>query len=104
GPGLPGFTTAPADTQLNADLLIMIFYLATTCFLLIELLMRHALVDLLIAVAPLAVIGYALPQTEWLGRLWTRALCGAVIAGFIQSVVPKPEEHMIKHQTKAKLV
>ena len=48
---------------------------------------RVALLVLLVAVAPLALIGHALPQTEGAARLWWRAICGLFAIQLGQSLV-----------------
>jgi len=48
---------------------------------------RVALLVLLVAVAPLALIGHALPQTEGAARLWWRAIAGLFAIQLGQSLV-----------------
>jgi hypothetical protein len=48
---------------------------------------RVALLVLLVAVAPLALIGHALPQTEGAARLWWRAVAGLFAIQLGQSLV-----------------
>ncbi len=48
---------------------------------------RVAMLVLLVAVAPLALIGHALPQTEGAARLWWRAICGLFAIQLGQSLV-----------------
>ena len=48
---------------------------------------RVAMLVLLVAVAPLALIGHALPQTEGAARLWWRALAGLFAIQLGQSLV-----------------
>ena len=48
---------------------------------------RVALLVLLVAVAPLALIGHALPQTEEAARLWWRAIAGLFAIQLGQSLV-----------------
>ena len=48
---------------------------------------RVALLILLVAVAPLALIGHVLPQTEGVARLWWRAVLGLFAIQIGQSLV-----------------
>ena len=48
---------------------------------------RVALLVLLVAVAPLALVGHALPQTEGAARLWWRAIAGLFAIQLGQSLV-----------------
>jgi hypothetical protein len=55
--------------------------------LLVTYIMRVALLTLLVAAAPLALICHALPQTEGTARLWWRAVAGLFVVQLAQSLV-----------------
>jgi hypothetical protein len=55
-----------------------------TMLLVIQQLMRLALVDVLLILAPLAGLLWILPQTQAWGRLWGRLFVGTVFAQAIQ--------------------
>lgn len=52
--------------------------------LLLQQLMRLALIDVLLVVAPLAFLGWILPQTQGWARLWTGLFLGTVFCQFVQ--------------------
>ncbi len=53
------------------------------------MLMRLALIDVLIVVAPLALLCWTLPQTQGWARRWSAAFSGAVFTQFLQIVALK---------------
>jgi hypothetical protein len=50
----------------------------------LQLLARIALLDLLIIVAPLGLVCFALPQTQAWARLWVQAFVSTLLAQFLQ--------------------
>ncbi len=67
-----------------------VFYTIMLIFLLLislQMLVRIALLDLLIIVAPLGILCFALPQTSAWGRLWAQAFVSALIVQPIQIVL-----------------
>ena len=83
---LSGLTSVGEGTQAFAGLVAALLYLVAGIFLLLQMLMRLALVDVLIVISPLALIAWILPQTEGLARWWTRTFLGAVFVQFLQVV------------------
>ena len=83
---LSGLTSVGAGTQAFAGLVAALLYLVAGICLLLQMLLRLALVDVLIVIAPLALIAWILPQTEGLARWWTRTFLGAVFVQFLQVV------------------
>ena len=55
-----------------------------TILLLVQQLMRLALVDVLLILAPLAAVLWILPQSQAWGRLWGRLFVGTVFAQAVQ--------------------
>jgi hypothetical protein len=52
--------------------------------LLLQQMMRLALIDVLLVVAPLALLCWILPQTQGWARLWTALFTGTVFCQFVQ--------------------
>lgn len=89
GAGLPGWQQAGGDLQDFATLVAALLYLVVAIFLLLQMLMRLALIDVLIVVAPLALLCWTLPQTQGLARRWSAAFTGAIFTQFLQIVALK---------------
>ena len=69
---------------------LALFYLIMLIFLLLislQMLVRIALLDLLLILAPLGILCFALPQTSAWGRLWAQAFVSALIVQPIQIVL-----------------
>lgn len=71
------------DSGLAFGILFLAFGVATL-LLIVQMLVRLAMLDLLIVTAPLALICWALPQTQAWSRLWTRAFVSTVFVQFLQ--------------------
>ena len=73
-------------TQLNDPgvVVALLIYLAMFVLLLLQQLMRLALVDVLLVLAPLAALCWILPQTYGWARLWGSLFVGTVFAQFVQ--------------------
>lgn len=71
----------PADPveQTTATVLVVV-YAIVAILLLLTLIFRLALIIILIAIAPLAMLCYAIPQTEAMASLWTRTFTGQVFS------------------------
>jgi Conjugal transfer protein TrbL len=67
-----------------AGLLVVLIYVVMGLLLVLQQLMRLALVDVLLATAPLAAICWILPQTHGWARLWGSLFVGTVFAQFVQ--------------------
>jgi hypothetical protein len=78
GGGLMGFVVS---------LVALLVYLVMGLLLLIQMLMRLALVDVLLAIAPLALVCWVLPQTYVYAQAWFTTFFGTVFAQFVQVVV-----------------
>jgi hypothetical protein len=84
-------TDRPADwLQLNGvhqvltALVLTLVQAVMYVLLLLQQLMRLALIDVLLVVAPLAFLGWILPQTQGWARLWTGLFLGTVFCQFVQ--------------------
>jgi hypothetical protein len=86
---LPAWSQADVGTQLLVDVIGVLIYLVTGLLLLLQMLMRLALVDVLLVVSPLALLCWVLPQTQSWARLWTGAFFGSVFTQFVQVVALK---------------
>src|SRR4030088_2894635 len=69
------------------NLIAMVVYLLMGLLLLGQMLMRLALVDALLVVAPLALLCWVLPQTYSWARLWFSTFFGTVFVQTIQVLV-----------------
>ena len=77
----------PPDGPVLLSLIAMAVYLVLGLLLLGQMLMRLALVDALLVIAPLALLGWVLPQTYAWARLWFSTFFGAVFVQTIQVLV-----------------
>lgn len=85
----PGWGQADAATQTLAGTLAALAYLLTALLLVIQMLLRLALLDVLLIVAPLGLLCWVLPQTQGWSRLWTGTFTRAVFTQFVQVVALK---------------
>jgi len=72
-------------THLSAFLMLVVAVI-TGLLLLIQQLMRLALVDVVVILAPLAALMWILPQSQSWGRMWLRQFVGTVFAQAVQVV------------------
>jgi hypothetical protein len=72
-----------SDSGLAFGILFLAFGVAAL-LLIVQMLVRLAMLDLLIVTAPLALLCWALPQTQAWSRLWTRAFLSTVFVQFLQ--------------------
>ncbi len=86
---LPAWQQAGGDMQAFADVVAGLLYLVTGLCLVLQMLMRLALVDVLLVVSPLALLGWVLPQTQGWARLWWSVFLGAVFTQFVQVLALK---------------
>ncbi len=89
GASLPGWQQAGPDLQNFAAVVAGLLYLVVALFLILQMLVRLALIDVLIVVAPLALLCWVLPQTQGWARRWSSAFGGAVFTQFVQIVALK---------------
>src|SRR5262249_16917563 len=66
---------------------LILIYLVMALLLLIQMLVRLALVDALLIVGPAALVCWVLPQTHSWARLWFTTFFGTVFAQFLVVVV-----------------
>ncbi|MCC6496073.1 MAG: type IV secretion system protein, partial [Propionibacteriaceae bacterium] len=86
---LPAWEHADSTTQLLVNVIATLIYLVTSLLLLLQMLMRLALIDVLLAAAPLALLCWVLPQTQSWARLWSGLFFGAVFTQFVQVLALK---------------
>jgi Conjugal transfer protein TrbL len=67
-----------------SGLLVVLIYVVMGLLLVLQQLMRLALVDVLLVCAPLAAVCWILPQTNGWARLWGSLFVGTVFAQFVQ--------------------
>ena len=87
--GLPAWEHADAGTQALVNVLSVVIYLVTSLLLLLQMLMRLALVDVLLVASPLALLCWVLPQTQGWARQWSSVFFGAVFTQFVQVLALK---------------
>jgi hypothetical protein len=80
----PNLANALARSMLPTELLIGLIYVVMGLLLVLQQLMRLALVDVLLILAPLAALCWILPQTHGWGKLWGTLFVGTVFAQAIQ--------------------
>src|SRR5216683_6069332 len=68
----------------TAGLLMVLVFIVMSVLLVVQQLMRLALVDVLFILAPLAALLWILPQSQAWGRLWGRLFVGTVFAQAVQ--------------------
>ncbi len=67
-----------------SGLLVVLIYVVMGLLLVLQQLMRLALVDVLLVCAPLAAVCWILPQTSGWARVWGSLFVGTVFAQFVQ--------------------
>src|SRR2546425_790742 len=76
------------DLRLTGDrftgLLMVLVFIVMAILLVVQRLMRLALVDVLVILPPLAALLWILPQSQAWGRLWGRLFVGTVFAQAVQ--------------------
>ena len=89
GTAMTAWLDAPAGVQTFASLIAGLLYLIFALCLLLQMVLRLALIDVLIVVAPLALVCWVLPQTQGWARQWTSTFTAAVFVQFVQVVTLK---------------
>ena len=79
----PGFDQTPSAGQALINVVSTLIELVVALLLALQMLMRLALVDVLLVVAPLALLCWVLPQTQGWARLWSTLFVSTV---FVQSL------------------
>jgi hypothetical protein len=90
GVAMPSWTNLaklPTDGSVLLNLVAMAVYLVMGLLLLGQMLMRLALVDSLLVIAPLALLCWVLPQTYAWARLWFTTFFGTVFVQAIQVLI-----------------
>ncbi len=86
---LPAWDRADSATQLLAEVIATLIYMVTSLLLLLQMLMRLALIDVLLVVSPLALLCWVLPETQGWARLWSSTFFSAVFTQFVQVLALK---------------
>ena len=86
---LPAWQQADAVSQALASVLAGLIYVIAALLLLIQMLMRLALLDILLVTAPVALLCWALPQTQGWARLWSTTFTATVFVQFVQVLALK---------------
>jgi len=86
---LPAWQHADTITQALVNVIATLLYLVISLLLLIQMLMRLALVDVLLVTAPIGLLCWILPQTHSWARLWSSSFFAAVFTQFVQVVCLK---------------
>ncbi|MGI9148531.1 MAG: conjugal transfer protein TrbL family protein [Chloroflexota bacterium] len=96
---MPAWESAlqPAQGPVLLNLIAMAIYLVMGLLLLGQMLMRLALVDALLVIAPLALLCWVLPQTYGWARLWFSTFFATVFVQFIQVLVLQLGTELIQH-------
>ena len=87
GGGLPGYEQASAAQSGVGHVVMALGYAVVALLLVLQMLMRLALVDLLIVLGPLMVLCWVLPQTQGWTRWWAQLLPLAVFQQAVQVAV-----------------
>ena len=90
GAGMPDWSSIgqlPSDGSVLLNLVAIAMYLVIGMLLVGQMLMRLALVDALLVIAPLALLCWVLPQTYAWARLWLTTFFGTVFVQCIQVLV-----------------
>jgi len=85
--GLPGYEQATTTQEGIAPILMAITYGIVALLLVFQMLMRLALIDLLIVLAPVMMLLWVLPQTQGWTRWWTNLFPITVFQQAVQMVV-----------------
>lgn len=83
---LPAWGQADPNSNVFVNALSILIYLVASLLLLLQMLMRLALIDVLLVVSPLALLCWVLPQTQGWARLWSSTFFAAVFTQFVQVV------------------
>jgi len=86
---LPAWQHADSVTQALVNVIATLIYLVTSLLLVIQMLMRLALLDVLLITAPLGLLCWVLPQTNSWARLWSTTFFSVVFVQFVQVVALK---------------
>ncbi len=85
--GLPGYEEAGAGQEGVALVIVAVSYGVVAVLLVFQMLMRLALINLLIVLAPVMVLLWVLPQTQGWARWWAQLFPVTVFQQAVQMVV-----------------
>lgn len=100
GPGsIPALKAAaqPSGGAVLLNMIAIVIYAVMGFLLFIQMLMRLALVDALLILAPLALLCWVLPQTYGWARTWFTTFFAAVFVQFVQVVILQLGANLIDH-------
>lgn len=83
-PFLGNFPPQVPNNPLGLDGIVFLIELAAILLLSLQMLVRLAILDMLLALAPLGIMCYALPQSRPWGRAWALAFVSALIVQPLQ--------------------
>ena len=86
---LPAWQAADGTSQLLATVIAVLLYLVAGLLLIIQQLMRVALLDVLVVAAPIALLCWVLPQTQSWAKQWSSLFFGTVFTQFVQVIALK---------------
>jgi len=95
GAALPAFGQVAGQSPTLADVLGRLAYLITGLLLILQMLMRLALVDVALVLAPAGIVLYLLPGTRSWGEKWSGIFVAAVFTQFVQVLALKLGETLI---------
>ncbi len=101
--GLPGYEQLGSVGQNLAFLLLALIYGVVGLLLVLQMLLRLALLDLLIVLGPLGLLCWALPQTQAWARLWTSTFVATALVQFLQMTTLKLGAALILELTPGRL-
>ena len=100
---LPGYAAASATQQDMATLILAVVYAIVGFLLVAQMLLRLALLDLLIVLAPLGFLCWALPTTQAWARLWTSTFVATALVQFLQMLALRLGALLINELTPGRL-
>jgi len=80
----PGWDQTTGASQVLINVVSALIYVVMGLLLALQMLMRLALVDILLVVAPLALLCWVLPQTQAWARMWSALFMGVVFVQGLQ--------------------
>lgn len=101
--GLPGYATATTVQQDLAVLILAVVYAVVGFLLVAQMLLRLALLDVLIVVAPLGFLCWALPHTQAWARLWTTTFVATALVQFLQMLALRLGALLVNELTPGRL-
>ena len=100
---LPGYAAASASQQNLATLILAVVYAVVGFLLVAQMLLRLALLDVLIVLAPLGFLCWALPTTQAWARLWTSTFVATALVQFLQILALRLGALLINELTPGRL-